>query len=70
MTTEAATVHITAEGEKFNVPQTVEFAAGETEKAVKITFDIAIGASASVKIGIEEGDTYIYGLTEQTIKVA
>ena len=70
LTTEAATVHITAEGEKFNVPQTVEFAAGETEKAVKITFDIAIGTSASVKIGIEEGDTYIYGLTEQTIKVA
>ena len=70
LTTEAATVHITAEGEKFNVPQTVEFAAGETEKSVKITFDIAIGTSASVKIGIEEGDTYIYGLTEQTIKVA
>ena len=43
---------------------------GETEKSVKITFDIAIGTSASVKIGIEEGDTYIYGLTEQTIKVA
>ena len=70
LATETATVHITAEGEKFNVPQTVEFAAGETEKTVKITFDIAIGTSASVKIGIEESETYIYGLTEQTIKVS
>ena len=30
LATETATVHITAEGEKFNVPQTVEFAAGES----------------------------------------
>lgn len=69
-TTEAATIHLTAEGEDFVVPATVAFNAGEGEKEVPISFDIAIGTESSVTISIAEGEGYIYGSPMVTVSVA
>ena len=71
VSTEAATVHLTVESDQdvFTVPSTVDFAAGESEKTIKVTFDIPIGSSASVRIVLGEGETYLYGLPEQTFTV-
>lgn len=70
VSTEAATIHLTTEGDDvFTVPETVDFAAGESEKTIKVTFDIPTGSSASIRIALGEGETYLYGLTEQTFSV-
>lgn len=69
-TAAAATVHLTAEGEGFTAPETVNFAAGEGEKKVEITFDLAIGASASVNISIPEEEAYVYGTSQMAFKVS
>lgn len=68
-TTDAATVHLIAEGENFTVPETVAFSAGEGEKEILITFDLAIGTESSVTISIAEEEGYIYGTQTVTINV-
>ena len=70
VSTEAATVHLTTEGDDvFTVPSTVDFAAGESEKTIKVTFDIPTGSSASIRIALGEGESYLYGISEQTFEV-
>lgn len=65
----AATVHLNSVGEKFTVPATVDFAAGESKKEVKVGFDLEIGTSATVKISIPEEEAYIYGSSNLTVNV-
>lgn len=65
----AATVHLTAEGENFTVPATVNFAADESEKKVEIAFDLVTGTSASVNISIPEEEAYIYGTSQIAFNV-
>lgn len=68
-TDEAATVHLDAEGKEFTVPKTVDFAAGESKKEIKVGFNLEIGTSAAVKISIPEEEAYIYGNSNLTVNV-
>ena len=69
-TTDAATVHLTSDNASFTVPQTIDFAAGETSKTVTVTCDLEIGESASLTLTLGEGDTYVYGATEMIFNIS
>lgn len=65
----AASIRLTTDAENVTVPTTVDFAAGEALKEVKIAFDIAVGTTASYTIAIPEEDSYVYGSPKVTIKI-
>lgn len=65
----AASIHLTTDAESVTVPTTVDFAAGEALKEVKIAFDIAVGTTASYTIAIPEEDSYVYGSPKVTVNI-
>lgn len=65
----AASIHLTTDAENVTVPTTVDFAAGEALKEVKIAFDIAVGTTASYTIAIPEEDSYVYGSPKVTVNI-
>lgn len=65
----AASIRLTTDAENVTVPTTVDFAAGEALKEVKIAFDIAVGTTASYTITIPEEDSYVYGSPKVTVNI-
>ena len=51
------------------MPTTVDFAAGEALKEVKIAFDIAVGTTASYTMAIPEEESYVYGSPKVTVNI-
>ena len=65
----AASIRLTTDAENVTVPTTIDFAAGEALKEVKIAFDIAVGTTASYTIAIPEEDSYVYGSPKVTVNI-
>lgn len=61
--TEAQTVGLSSSNEKFTVPATVSFAAGQKTAEVKVSFDIATGTSEKTRIAITDAEKYYYAAT-------
>lgn len=61
--TEAQTVSLSSSNEKFTVPATVSFAAGQKTAEVKVSFDIATGTSEKTRIAITDAEKYYYAAT-------
>lgn len=61
--TEAQTVGLSSSNEKFTVPATVSFAAGQGTAEVKVNFDIAAGTSEKTRIAITDAEKYYYAAT-------
>lgn len=69
--TEAATYKLYTTNSSVNVPTEVNFAANEGTKKFTIDFDFPIGTiEENVTIGVEEGDTYMYGAHSQTYTIS
>lgn len=63
-TTQAETIALTSDNDKFNAPTQVEFAAGEKSKTAIVTFNITPGTREKVNIRVSEKDAFDYGLPE------
>ena len=61
--TEAQTVGLSSSNDKFTVPATVSFAAGQGTAEVKVNFDIAAGTSEKPRIAITDAEKYYYAAT-------
>lgn len=61
--TEAQTVGLSSSNDKFTVPATVSFAAGQGTAEVKVNFDIAAGTSEKTRIAITDAEKYYYAAT-------
>lgn len=61
--TEAQTVTLSSSNEKFAVPASVSFAAGQKTAEVKVTFNIATGTTENTRIAIADADKYYYAAT-------
>lgn len=61
--TEAQTVGLSSSNEKFTVPATVSFAAGQKTAEVKVSFNIATGTSEKTRIAITDAEKYYYAAT-------
>ena len=61
--TEAQTVTLSSSNDKFTVPASVSFAAGQKTAEVKVTFNIATGTSESTRIAIADAEKYYYAAT-------
>lgn len=61
--TEAQTVSLSSSNEKFTVPATVSFAAGQKTAEVKVSFNIATGTSEKTRIAITDAEKYYYAAT-------
>lgn len=69
--TEAASYKLYTTNSSVNVPTEVNFAANEGTKKFTIDFDLPIGTiEEGVTIGVEEGDTYMYGAHSQTYTIS
>jgi hypothetical protein len=67
----AATVNLVVDDPDglFNVPSSVTFAAGATEAEIPVTFDFQLGQKASLTVGFDDADAYIYSRPSCTISV-
>lgn len=61
--TEAQTVGLSSSNDKFTVPATVSFAAGQGTAEVKVNFNIAAGTSENTRIAITDAEKYYYAAT-------
>lgn len=61
VTTDKATVALTTTNNKFTVPSTVTFAAGQKTVDVPVTFDMAIGTTENVTIALDKNNSNPYG---------
>ena len=68
-TTQAETISLTCDNEKFTVPATVEFAAEEKTKDVTITSNVEAGGNEVANISIAEGNAFLYGSNTVTFTV-
>lgn len=68
-TEEAASIHLSTDAEEVTLPATVDFAAGESVKEVKVTFDIPVGSTLSFDISIPEEEGYIYANNTITVNI-
>lgn len=67
---EAQTVTLISDNEKFDVPATVSFAAGEKSKTITFLSSLSAGESEKVNITLAEEDAFIYGKNSVTISVS
>ena len=65
----AATIALSSNNSKFNVPSTVSFAAGEGTKDVDVTFDIVTGTSEDVCIAVAPENAYKYGVDSLKLSI-
>lgn len=69
--TEAATYKLYTTNSTVNIPAEVSFAANEGTKHLTVNFDLPIGTiEEKVTIGVEDGDTYMYGAHSQTYTIS
>lgn len=66
----AETIQLLADNDKFEVPASVDFAAGENIKEVEIGFNIAIGTSETLNVAVAEENKYTYGITTLSLSVS
>lgn len=67
--TQAATIALSSNNSKFNVPSTVSFAAGEGTKDVDVTFDMVTGTSEDVCIAVAPENAYKYGVDSLKLSI-
>lgn len=65
----AATVHLSTDATDITVPATVDFAAGEGSKDVKIAFNLELGKSGTYTITVADADAYVYGNNKVTVNI-
>lgn len=63
------TVSLTSDNPNFNVPSTVQFAAGEDKKDVTVGFNMEVGNTEKLNITVPEEDKYVYGVTDLSLTV-
>lgn len=69
--TEAKTYNLTVNNENVTVAKTVSFAAGETEKELKVVCHLQPGdLNQRIIIGVADGNAYMYGAHSQTYNIS
>lgn len=67
--TAAGTVKLKGDNPAFQVPASVDFAAGEKSKAVMVPFDLSIGSTEKVTITVPSDESTVYGSDSLTFTV-
>ncbi len=69
VTTDKATVALTTTNNKFKVPSTVTFEAGQKTVDVPVTFDMAVGTTENVTVALDKSNSNPYGSDSLAISV-
>ena len=67
--TAAGTVNLTSDNPAFQVPSSVDFAAGEKSKTVMVPFDLPIGSTETVTFTVPSDESTVYGADSLTFTV-
>ena len=67
--TAAGTVNLTSDNPAFQVPSSVDFAAGEKSKTVMVPFDLPIGSTETVTFTVPSDESTVYGADSLTLTV-
>ena len=67
--TAAGTVNLTSDNPAFQVPSSVDFAAGEKSKTVMVPFDLPIGSTETVTFTVPSDESTVYGSDSLTFTV-
>ena len=67
--TAAGTVNLTSDNPAFQVPSSVDFAAGEKSKTVMVPFDLPIGSTETVTFTVPSDESTVYGTDSLTFTV-
>ena len=68
--TNAQEISLTCDNEKFEVPATVSFAAGEKSKDVSLSSSLVAGESEVVNISLGKSDAFLYGTNTIRLSVS
>lgn len=67
--TAAGTVNLKSDNSSFQVPSSVDFAAGEKSKTVMVPFDLPIGSTETVTFTVPSDESTVYGADSLTFTV-
>lgn len=67
--TAAGTVNLKSDNPTFQVPSSVDFAAGEKSKTVMVPFDLPIGSTETVTFTVPSDESTVYGSDSLTFTV-